>query len=596
MPYLRRPSGHPICLPLRRLLPFAVAAAALAQVPLGDLRNKWTPDPDTHFTMPAYTSRRAWEARARGLRGQILSAAGLLPLASRPPVRGRTVWSAGRNGVIVEAVLLETLPGFYVGGNVYRPAAPSGRLPAVLSPHGHWKHGRIENLSSYSVPALGFNLARQGYFVFAWDMVGYNDTMQVPHDFGGWREQLWSFSPMGLQLWNSMRALDYVRSRKEVDPQRVAVTGASGGGTQTFLLTAVDHRVRIASPVNMVSAYMQGGDPCEEAPGLRVGTFNVEFAAMAAPRPMLLVSDTTDWTRHTPQEEFPAIRRIYNLFGRPDRVQNYHQDARHNYNRLSREAVYRFLAALMHPAGAADLTDHDISLPDPQELLALSHSTLPPGALDYGGVFGVWRQSAGVRLDSAGEAARRECLRDALGAEWPGHVESAVEGRRLVLSRTGRGDRVSGIWVAGHGPPVLAVHPDGAEAALRAPKVARLVEAGRLVFAIDAFQTGAAKAVRNRSTAWFLSYNRTDDANRVQDILTALAFLKTQARGRPHIVGLAGASVWCLFAAAAAPSAVDLTADLNGFSGSDEDFRDKFFVPGIQAAGGLAAAQRLALR
>lgn len=544
--------------------------------------------------MPEYTGRRAWELRARQLRAQILSAAGLLPPASRPPLPSRTVWTGGRNGVMVEAVLLETLPGLYVGGNVYRPAAPAGRLPAVLSPHGHWKRGRIENDPSYSVPALGFNLARQGYIVFAWDMVGYNDARQVPHDFGGWREQLWGFSPMGLQLWNSMRAVDYLRSRKDVDPGRIAITGASGGGTQSFLLTAVDHRVRYAAPVNMISAYMQGGDPCEEAPGLRAGTYNVEFAAMAAPRPMLVVSATGDWTRHTPKEEFPDIQRIYNLFGAGDRVANFHQDAKHNYNRTSREAVYRFLASRMQRGAAGlDLTDREISLAEPEELLALSHTQLPEGAVDYARLFAEWREASLARVAAATEAGRRECLRYALGAEWPRAVQNVVEGKRVVLSRMGRGDRVEGVLAAGQGPPVLAVHPDGADAALRAPAVRRYLEAGRTVFAIDAFQTGAARAKRDRSGTWFLSYNRTDDANRVQDILTALAFLRGQARGRPLLVGINGAAVWCVFAAAVAPVGLDLEAGLNGFEGTDEQFHDKFFVPGIQAAGGIKTALAL---
>src|SRR5438045_7639185 len=146
-------------------------------------------------------------------------------------------------------------------------------------------------------------------------MVRYNDTSQIQQSFGGWAEQLWSFNTMGLQLWNSIRALDYLQSLPGVDPQRIAATGASGGATQTFLLTAIDDRVRFAAPVNMVSAYMQGGDPCEEAPNLRLNTSNVEIASMMAPRRMLVVSSTHDWTRHSPLEEFPSIQRTDTLSG-----------------------------------------------------------------------------------------------------------------------------------------------------------------------------------------------------------------------------------------------------------------------------------------
>src|SRR5262249_33109348 len=241
-------------------------------------------------------------------------------------------------------------------------------FPAVLNPHGHWKRGRLEDQPSYSPIALGINLARKGYIAITYDMVGYNDTQQTAHNFGGWGEVLWSFNPMGLQLWNSIRVVDYLQSLPDVDGHRIAATGASGGGTQTFLLAAVDDRIGFAAPVNMVSAYMQGGDPCEEAPGLRIDTFNVEIAAMMAPRPMLVVSSTHDWTKTTPMEEFPAIEHIYGLYGASQNVKNVHVDAEHNYNRQSREAVYRFFA--QHMLGgrpASELVDEDITAPSEEE-------------------------------------------------------------------------------------------------------------------------------------------------------------------------------------------------------------------------------------
>ena len=158
------------------------------------------------------------------------------------------------------------------------------------------------------------NLARQGYVVFAYDMVGYNDTIQTPHIFGNPREQLWGFGPLGLQLWNSIRAVDFVSSLPDVDAARLGATAASGGATQIFLLTAVDDRIKVAVPVNMVSAIMQGGSPCENAPGLRFDTFNVDFARMIAPRPLLMVSASGDWTHNNLVEEVPAVKRTYELY------------------------------------------------------------------------------------------------------------------------------------------------------------------------------------------------------------------------------------------------------------------------------------------
>ena len=203
----------------------------------------------------------------------------------------------------IEKVLLETMPGFYLGGNLYRPKNSLGRHPAVLDPHGHWTYGRLENQPLDSGPEFGMNLARQGYVAFLWDMVGYNDTLQLPHKFGSPEELLWSFGPFGMQLWNSIRALDFVSSLDDVDPTRIGVAGASGGGTQTYTLAAVDDRVAFDSPVSMVSAIYAGGDLCENSPGMRWHANNLEIAAMMAPKPMLLVAATGDWTKNTMNED-----------------------------------------------------------------------------------------------------------------------------------------------------------------------------------------------------------------------------------------------------------------------------------------------------
>src|ERR1019366_9375544 len=129
-----------------------------------------------------------------------------------PEISGRME----RGDYFIQKVALETMPGYYLGGNLYRPLHPQGKIPAVLTPHGHWTYGRLENSEGYSGPALGINLARQGYVAFAYDMVGYNDTLQTEHRFSSPTYQLWSFTPLGLQLWNSIRALDFVESSSTI--------------------------------------------------------------------------------------------------------------------------------------------------------------------------------------------------------------------------------------------------------------------------------------------------------------------------------------------------------------------------------------------
>src|SRR5437870_2634766 len=292
--------------------------------------------------MPVYKTRPEWEARSAKLRRQILFAAGLDPMPERNGLTPQIFGRIENKDYSIEKVLLQTLPGYYLGGNLYRPLGKSGKFPAVLTPHGHWNYGRLEHQELASIPARSINLARQGYVVFAYDMVGYNDTVQTPHAFGNPREQLWLFGPLGLQLWNSMRVVDFLQSLPDVDSEKIAMTGESGGGTQTFLLTAVDDRIKLSAPVNMVSAIMQGGSPCENAPNLRIDTYNVEIAALAAPRPMIIVSSPWDQSRNTPREEYIVIRGIYHLYGKTHDLENVEVEAQHNYNRESREAVYRF--------------------------------------------------------------------------------------------------------------------------------------------------------------------------------------------------------------------------------------------------------------
>lgn len=264
------------------------------------------------------------------------------------------------------------------------------------------------------------------------------------------------------------------------------MTGASGGGTQTFLLTAVDDRVKWSAPVNMISAIMQGGSPCENAPGLRVGAFNVEIGAMMAPRPMIMVSTTQDWTRNTPREEYPAVRHIYELYGKPDLVETVQIDAPHNYNKESREAVYRFFGK--HILGDSDpshFAEKNVHVEKLEDMLALHNRTLPANALTRDGLFDEWRRIAKRQADIADLAGLRERLSYALGAEWPEQVISEIHGEQILLSRAGRGDRIPRLWIPGRGKAaVLVVDPEGVAHARQSAEVASFTAAGDSVLLI----------------------------------------------------------------------------------------------------------------
>ncbi|MFM7323208.1 MAG: alpha/beta hydrolase family protein, partial [Armatimonadota bacterium] len=380
---------------------------------------------DTKHLFDPPATRRQWEERAKELRERVLLATGLLPMPTRHPLQPRTTSTFEQDGIVVENVAIQTVPGFWLCGTVYRPVG-GGPFPAIVNPHGHWTHGRKERepdvreaAPAPAAPApgkadlvsLAANLARQGFLVFAYDMVGYNETDQVRHrhfgtDLESWA---WGISELGLQTWNSVRAVDYLAERKDVDANRIGATGASGGATQVFLLAAIDDRIQVSVPVNMVSAIMQGGCICENGPGLRVGTDNVEIAALFAPRPQLLVSCTGDWTRNLPREEGPTIRKVYELFAASSKLQWVQFNYQHNYNLPSREAVSAFFRRWLMQAR-----------PEAERSVAILPERLVvqrPAGIDEDSVRRWLRDegsAATVRLRERGGAAGRELLRTAL--------------------------------------------------------------------------------------------------------------------------------------------------------------------------------------
>jgi hypothetical protein len=592
-----------------------------------------------------FRDRAAWEKRADFLRHQALVALGLWPLPEKTPLNAVIHGRIDRDEYTVEKVFFASMPGHYVSGNLYRPKNRPGKLPAVLCPYGHWPNGRFiwrsdadvkkeiasgaeaDPIAAHSpLQANCAMLARMGCVVFQYDMVGYCDSTKIPHREGFLDAEailrLQSF--MGLQTWNSIRSLDFVLSLPEVDSQRVAVTGSSSGGTQTIALCAVDSRPEVSFPMVMISMNMQGGCVCENAPLYRVGTNNVELASLFAPKPEGAAA-ANDWTSDFVTRGLPEMKSIWRLFGAIDAVEGRHVDFPHNHNLHSRLLQYEFLNKHLKLGWQEPVQEKPFEPVPPSELSVYDgEHPVPSDALDAAGLRKSMTRASDAQLDAlaADREAYAKVLRVALESmvvdsmpaasdveivESTGRVplESAGEWTGLI-SRKGCGERVpcKAIFPANWNGQVLIWADPGGCASVSAdqPAVKKTLDEGAAVVAIDSFMSGTFRAppkpeptTKPKSNnppyaAYTIGYNRCALANRVHDLLTAIAMARGWDKTRTlRVAGFGQAGVAALLARILAGDSVDRAAiDLGGFDfHAITDDADPMLLPGALKYGGI---------
>jgi len=290
-----------------------------------------------------YRTADDWKARSKAIRQHIYNGAELDKIPKENweyPIKVVRGEINEMDGYSVENISLEMHPGYFVSGNLYRPLNVVEKIPAILCPHGHWFQPEDYGRFRPDMQLRSASLAKMGAVVFAWDMYGSGKDTQHTHH---------SPDALAFQCYNGIRILDFISSLDYVDTDRIGITGASGGGTQTFLISALDDRISVSVPTVMVSAHFYGGCVCESGmPIHKSGDFetnNVEIAASIAPKPLMIIGDGDDWTKNIPNVEFPYIKRIYELFDAADKTEYaYFEDEVHDYGFSKRTAAYGFLA------------------------------------------------------------------------------------------------------------------------------------------------------------------------------------------------------------------------------------------------------------
>ena len=284
-----------------------------------------------------------------------------------------------REGFAIEHVLFESLPGYYVTANLYRPDR-AGRYPAILMSMGHWDSGKAAG------QLLSANLARKGFVVLAYDPVGQGERQQAYDTrtgrslIGGATEQHFSNGAAAILMGQSVaryfihdgvRAIDYLISRPDVDPDRIGATGCSGGGTQTTYIAALDTRVKVAA----VACYMNSfqtlfagsiGDSEQSVPGfLAAGLDQTDYVELFAPKPWLIASTEGDFfTPAGARQVFDEAQGWYKMYGAETRIKWVVGPGGHGTPLVVREAIYDWMIRWLGPGTGDAREEAVVLLPD----------------------------------------------------------------------------------------------------------------------------------------------------------------------------------------------------------------------------------------
>ncbi len=642
-----------------------------ADARLGPLRGE-----EGDFSLVPAKSPEEWKKRAAEVRRVMRVALGLWPLPTKTPLSAVIHGKTDGGDYTIEKVYFQALPGFFVTGSLYRPKGLEGKRPAVLCPHGHFPGGRFQDQGRDAVRwmiAQGaerfedegrsfmqsrcVQLARMGCVVFHYDMIGYGDSEQLRldwvHQYARHRHklkqppasglysaqaELYLQNVMGLHTYQSIRALDFLTGLPDVDPKRIAVTGASGGGTQTFMLCAVDDRPLVSVPVVIVSTTRQGGCTCENVCGLRIGTYNLEFTALHAPKPLLLIS-ANDGTQTMVRRGFPDLERHYTALGVKNKVAHAaFLHFPHNYNSVSRTAMYHFVnkhlgLGLEEPIlekpykrlTREQLTVWDDQHPRPpsghdferkllqwltddarRQLAALTPRDRP-SLQEYrevvgGAVDALLRQRLPEVSFEQKQTADRAVYRQTLGLLRYRSVENHQTELPVIQLTPQEAKPQTVLWLDGQGKSGMFT----ADGSLK-PSVRELLKGGATVIGADVFLQGEFQPdgkpiIRARAlpgeeafAGWTYCYNQPPVVKRAHDVLALAALARTEKLRKVDVLAVNGAAPWVGLALAQCRGAFRRAAiDPGGFRFEElADVYDLNFLPGGARYGDLSGVLAL---
>jgi len=410
-----------------------------------------------------------WSTERERLHLRLREALGLEPLPPRTPLNARVVGTLSRDGYRVERLIFESRPGFPVTANLYLPAGQTGvRRPAVVCPTGHFGLAKTEPV----VQARCIGLAKQGYVVLTYDPFGQGER-DVPGN--GHSEYFRSIAVgrnnMSFMVWDTLRAIDYLLERPEVDPERIACTGCSGGGLNTLYAAAIDERIAVAVPVVYVSTLREflgtrhSHCPCSHVNGLASFADMGDVVALNAPRPTLLITASRD-PSFTPRGAYDAAeqaRGAFSLHGAPGALAVVEVDAEHGYDQEMREALYGWLA--QHLLGQGD------GAPIPEPAFETEKDLTALHCFEGGRVPEEWSSVRELNLARERElAAARpqspEALRSQLAlllGEVPPARPSEPDAGLLRIHRQldGEGARTPVAFTTSAGPPIMGWRQPG---------------------------------------------------------------------------------------------------------------------------------------